>query len=114
MAKALAGVSDSNASRVGIIDANVSAALSDNEAAYVMGVARSNSSDAGAVIQEREPIAKRLHPIRLHRRGIDDFQRIEGEIRTAQILSRDRIEICGSERLETGMDITRMIQYDDL
>ena len=47
---------------------NVSASLSDDEAIYVMAVARADSNDSLAPIEQREPDPERRHEIRLEGR----------------------------------------------
>src|SRR5687767_8384878 len=78
-----------------------------------MGITRSYPGHFQTAVQEREPAMDRLHPVRAHRAGIDQFNPIECERKIApQILSGDAIEVSAREWSETTMNVGGVIQDD--
>ena len=103
------GFLDVDLSGDGIAAHHVAAALTDDVAAHIVTVARTDRRDAVAVIQQRKPVAKRQHQIRLQRGGIDDLHRVEAEFKPAPVLAGDGIEVLFGERLKIVMNVAWMI-----
>ncbi len=87
--------------------------MANDEARDIMAIAGADGCDLVTVIEKGEPITIALHEVGLNSARIDHFDGIEGEIRTAQVIAGNFVEVSRREGNEVRVIIAGMVENDD-